>query len=378
MVTQVSYNQTPILVQTMSMVEGPASQIKLDYESIKTHFKNQPPLIQRFFETQAAQIAPAIIDHQSQIRFSLPDRIVQASNTGGDLKTLTISEKDRQQVIGGLVERLAHNDIQQLLRQKLLELELSSKPGLALAARLIRYTIADFMVNRMLPSGRSITYIAMDGEDIPCIPVDDENTIASAITAKSDAVIGGDEEADERGELQVPYVLAARRFYLPQWVAFDEQNNLLVNSINEAQAHINSMQRYLEILHAAVDLAPYMLSDADYQHKRYGMLGQLVNQGRRLAVYMTQQTVVKINLRAKNQELNRGLSLSLPYFDDQALEIRMHNFDVIPGGRIMFIPGFVIRAARSERVKVAQDTRLSPSTRKHLLAELTSLENAFF
>jgi hypothetical protein len=50
---------------------------------------------------------------------------------------------------------------------------------------------------------------------------------------------------------------------------------------------------------------------------------------------------------------------------------------VIPAGRIMFVAGFVVRAARQEQAKVAQDTRLSPSTRKHLLVELSLLERAF-
>jgi hypothetical protein len=69
--------------------------------------------------------------------------------------------------------------------------------------------------------------------------------------------------------------------------------------------------------------------------------------------------------------------LSLPFFDDQSLTIETHKFDVIPSGRIMFVPAFVVLASRREQGKVAQDTRLSPSTRKHLLAELLSLEQAF-
>jgi hypothetical protein len=43
----------------------------------------------------------------------------------------------------------------------------------------------------------------------------------------------------------------------------------------------------------------------------------------------------------------------------------------------MFVPAFVVLASRREEVKVAQDTRLSPSTRKHLLDELKVLEKAF-
>jgi hypothetical protein len=130
-------------------------------------------------------------------------------------------------------------------------------------------------------------------------------------------------------------------------------------------------------LHAAVALAPYIVSDGQYQQKRYGMLGQLVNQGRALARYQTQQIIETIQRRAAADDMNRGLSLSLPYFDDQSLEMKIYDFQVIPAGRVMFVPAFVVRACRQEQVKVAQDTRLSPSTRKHLLAELQTIEESF-
>jgi hypothetical protein len=235
------------------------------------------------------------------------------------------------------------------------------------------------MVHILLPAGRTVTYRAEETEEIPTIPVVDELEPESAITATTDAIVeevkGETEEG--RGELLVPYVPAARHFYLPQWVAFDDQGNLLVNSTSEAEAHIASMQRFLKVLHASVALAPYIVADPEYQQKRYGMLGQLVNQGRALARYETQEIIQIIKSRAAAQDLNRGLSLSLPYFDDQDLERKMHDFVVIPGGRIMFVPAFVIRASRQEQAKVAQDTRLSPSTRKHLLNELKTLEKAF-
>ena len=54
-----------------------------------------------------------------------------------------------------------------------------------------------------------------------------------------------------------------------------------------------------------------------------------------------------------------------------------YGFEVIPAGRIMFVPAFVVRAAREQEAKIAQDTRLSHSTRKHLLTELHTLEKAF-
>ena len=54
-----------------------------------------------------------------------------------------------------------------------------------------------------------------------------------------------------------------------------------------------------------------------------------------------------------------------------------HPFEVIPAGRIMFVPAFVVRAVREEEAKVAQDTRFNASSRHHLLGELKVLESAF-
>jgi hypothetical protein len=121
-----------------------------------------------------------------------------------------------------------------------------------------------------------------------------------------------------------------------------------------------------------------MVADEDYQEKRYGVLGQLVNQGRALARYQVRKIIHTIQRRAAAQDLNRGLHLSLTYFDDQKLTIEDYDFDVIPAGRILFIPAFVVRAAHEQQVKVAQDTRLSPSTRRHLLTLLYLLGSAFY
>ena len=107
-------------------------------------------------------------------------------------------------------------------------------------------------------------------------------------------------------------------------------------------------------------------------------MGQLVNQGRALARYKTQEIIRTIQERAEAGSLNRGLSLSLPYYDDQELQMAITTFEVIPAGRIMFVPAFVVRAAREEAAKRTQDTRFNPSTRKHLMAELHMLEEAFY
>jgi hypothetical protein len=133
----------------------------------------------------------------------------------------------------------------------------------------------------------------------------------------------------------------------------------------------------MEVLFLAVALSPYISADEEYAKKRYGMLGQLVNQGRALAIYQVKEIIAQIKGRAASGSLNRGLGLSLPYFDDQLLRVDISRFEVIPAGRIMFVPAFVVRAVRQEEVKVSQDTRFNPSTRKHLLHLLELLEKAF-
>jgi len=234
------------------------------------------------------------------------------------------------------------------------------------------------MIYNMLPAGRTVTYKPADeDETIPSVPQTDGLEPESAITASTDAIAEEGGTDDKRGDLLVPFVPYARKFFVPQWVAFDENGEMLVKSLEEANAHVRSMQRFMEVLFLAVALAPYISADEEYAKKRYGMLGQLVNQGRALAVYQATEIITRIKERAASGNLNRGLSLSLPYFDDQELRIDLTKFEVIPAGRIMFVPAFVVRAVRQEELKVSQDTRYNPSTRKHLLHLLELFEKAF-
>ncbi len=352
------------------------SQLRHEFNSYQESFQIQPPLVQRFLETQASAVADAVIQGLPQVRFTLPDRIVLQKEP--DAKPAPIPSEQREQMTGGLMDRLMRTDLRTALRLRLGELEQSSNRAVSVSAGLLRHAIVRHMVYNMLPAGRTIQYVAAEGEEIPTLPVRNVLEPESAIMAATDAIVGEEDRGESgRGELLVPYVEAARRFYLPQWVAFDDDGHLLVGSTTEAEADVASMQRYLSVLHAAVGLAPYMVADEEYQRKRYGILGQLVNQGRALAYFEVQEIIKTITRRATAHDLNRGLSLSLPYFNDQTLVMENYNFEVIPAGRIMFVPAFVVRAAREQEAKIAQDTRLSQSTRKHLLEELHILDQAF-
>ncbi len=355
---------------------SPTSLLRQEYDQAAELLRLQPPLTQRFVEAQARHLADAIVQRTPQVRFTLPDQVI---GPGSDARPVAVAAGYREQVVGGtgFLDRFSRTDVRKAIAHRLQELELMANREVSISAKLLRHATVIYMVHGMLPAGRSVKYVAEEGEEIATQPSGELAGVGSAITATTDAIAeeGGSEEG--RGELLVPYAEAARRFYLPQWVAFDANDHLLVSSAEDAEAHVASMQRFMEVLHLGRAFAPYIVADEQYQQKRYGMLGQLVNQGRALARYETREIINTIKERAAHHDLNRGLSLSVPYFDDQELTMALESFEVIPQGRIMFVPAFVVRAARAEQAKVADDTRLSLSTRKHLIQELGMLAAAF-
>ena len=101
----------------------------------------------------------------------------------------------------------------------------------------------------------------------------------------------------------------------------------------------------------------------------------LIRDGRWL--YFTPKRSLPVKERAASGNLNRGLRLNLPYFNDQELRIDIRKIEVIPVGWVMFVPAFVVMAMRREQTKVSHDIRLNPSTRKHLLDLLEQIRQAF-
>jgi len=349
-----------------------------DYERQQNLFSAQPVIVQRFLEVQGKQVAEALVDGSSQVSFTLPDRVTYTmERVGGQAAPVTIPQNQRTHSAGSFFNRFRKVDLYKELRHLLTELEQSPDRAVSVASRLLRHAIVMHMIYNMLPSGRAVKYKADEDESIPFIPESDGLEPKSAITAETDAIAEEGKKEEGRGDLLVPFVPYARKFYLPQWIAFNENGDLIAKSVDEAEAHIKSMQRFMQIMFLGVALAPYISANEEYAKKRYGMLGQLVNQARALATYQTKEIIARIKERAAAGSLNRGLSLSLPYFDDQELKLNVTNFEIIPAGRIMFVPAFVVRAAQHEEVKVAQDTRFNPSTRKHILYLLNLLQRAF-
>lgn len=162
-----------------------ADQLRLEFERQNMLFDAQLPIIQRFLEAQAQQVAEAYSSRLNRVRFSLPDRVVETK----DSKPLEIIQALREQHVGSLADRLAHRDVHTTVRQRLTELEQSNDKGVVIAAGLIRFASATHMVRYMLPSGRIVTYKANDEDDIPSLPVDDGSEPESAITASTDAIV---------------------------------------------------------------------------------------------------------------------------------------------------------------------------------------------
>jgi hypothetical protein len=102
-----------------------------------------------------------------------------------------------------------------------------------------------------------------------------------------------------------------------------------------------------------------------------------VARGRELAHAAVEELIEELWRRAANHQLDRGVRLSLPYYDDRQLSLRWRDFTVIPRGRILFVPAFVVVAAEREIERVRKDRQFTDSTRYHLLGLLERLRQAF-
>jgi hypothetical protein len=102
-----------------------------------------------------------------------------------------------------------------------------------------------------------------------------------------------------------------------------------------------------------------------------------VSRGKDLAESAVDELIQELFRRAAAHQLDRGVRLSFPYYDDRRLSLRWRDFTVIPRGRILFVPAFVVVAAEREIERVRKDRQLTDSTRRHLVGLLERLRRAF-
>ena len=339
--------------------ENANSQLRQEYLTCQNLFEAQAGQIKQCIREQAILLTDALVQGRSRVRYQLPENIV-LRDQGADPVSLTVPPKLRDQALGGFLKNLVHFDLLTALKARLEWLDRHPDAAVSASAVLIRHALVMYMVHDYLSVNKNMPSRAEEGAKIPCqlLANPDEN-VESPITP-----------GDALGE-------TSASFFLPERVAFDEEGHLQAEDLQEAKTIIDSMQCYLSVLNAAVYLAPYIVVDGDYQNKYYGMLARLVNQGRALASYQVELVCQTIQSRSSSNELDRGLSISMPFFNDLSLEMETYDFDIIPRGRVLFVPAFVVLAVRAQATKVLQNTRLSQTTRKSILQELCIIERAF-
>lgn len=295
------------------IAQDPPVNLQQQYARQQVCYSSQPTAVQRTIEIQARLIARGIEERLSPIYFVLPEQIACEVDGNAQMQLQPVPAGLREQKIGDLLGQLNISDIDRHLKN----LETDENHAVSTGAALVRFLIAISLVQSVLPASQR------------------------------------------------------------DWDVFDENCNLLVNSIAEAREKISDMRHALDMLANAVKLAPYLIVDKDFQWKRSGLQGQMLGQGRALAQHEIGEIIRAIRRRADGNALNRGFNLSLPYFDDQDLEIKTHTFEVIPAGRVGFDPLFIVWAARYQQSEMTKQKKMSPSTCNHLVDLLKTLEKAF-
>ena len=138
------------MIQIVDSGSSPLSQLRLDFEAQQELLNAQSTLVQRFLQLQAQQVAEALFQRSSPIRFTLPDQVVDPENRS---QPLIVPSEQRAQTIGNPLDRFTRADQRLALRKRLATLEQSSLPALSLSGVLVRHAIALYLVNNMLPSG---------------------------------------------------------------------------------------------------------------------------------------------------------------------------------------------------------------------------------
>lgn len=343
------------------------SQIRLEYENLKRFFATQDPEVQHLIDQQAELIIGGLEQPNQVVRLTMPPRLVLPSG----IKLLINTRIPKLKPIA-FSRRLTHLENKAVVMHALREMEQDSRPGVADFGIMLKLAVARELVYNHLPDGRLIHFQPVEFGEIPSQPLAEEpgNDPAN----RSDLA---DQKMDGILNDPVPYVPYARLFFIPRWVAFDEKDRLLTGSEREAEAMVASLQNAVALLEDAETIYPCIVADEAFQRKRAGLLGQLVNQGCALARYYTRSIIDQMQHLARTGGLDRGLRLDLPYFDFQSLGMCNLPVEIIPASRIQFIPAFVVRAMQLTLEKVQQDMDLHPATRRHLVQQMTWLEDGF-
>ncbi len=323
----------------------------------------QPQTIQNFFLGQARLIIQALDAGKQRIRFSFPEYVLRPLSSKEPLyQKESLSPRYRRQQVGRMLRRNDSPDLIQNLMDRLFELRRSANTAISTCADLLCFLLARQLLES-LPEGK------------PFISQGDPHRDSYA--SNPDIALNQTIQSASRNLETEFFNEKMSCFYLPQWVAFNSNGELILPTEQEAKERIQCMRNYMHRLLLVLAIDPAITGENAFRQRYFGMVSQWTHQGRAYAQYQTLQIIHTIRQRAQQNSLNRGLSLSLPFFDDQALELRTFDFEVIPPGRILFEPFFVVQAVEDAKVRVSGDPSLNDTTKHHLLAELDLLQKSF-
>jgi hypothetical protein len=221
--------------------------------------------------------------------------------------------------------------------QRLSDLQSSSHLSLSLCANILRYWTARLWLGQ-IPEAETIP----DGEHQDASP---------------------QRNADRPGEY-------------PQWKLI-ENGKPLFSSPEQANQRIQAIETALQNLLSAMAIDPDIVEETAFRTRYTALIAQWTEQGRAYSEYLTREIISTIHQRENQHSLNRGLTIHLPYFDDQLFEIRYFDLEIVPAGRIAFQEVFLIQAVQKAKQRVMDDAKISLTTRQHLMSELELLENSF-
>ena len=285
----------------------------------------QPPLTQRFVEAQARHLADAIVQRTPQVRFSLPDQVI---GPGSDARPVAVAAGYREQMVGGtgFLDRLSRSDVRKAIAQRLQELELISNREVAISAKLLRHATVIYMVHGMLPAGRSVKYVAEEGEEIP--------TQTGRRSGRRRV------RPSPRPPMRLRKKARPKRDAASCWCPMPKRRASSIcrsgwpliehdQSAGQFDTGCRSACGVDAALHGGAAPGPRFC--AVYRGRRAvsaealwhaGAVGQ---SGPRVGALRDAEIINTIKARAAQHDLNRGLSLSVPYFDDQELATALES-----------------------------------------------------
>ncbi len=305
-----------------------------------TLWHNQTREVQQHFIDQAAQLLAAIQENRATVEFSLPEKVILCDPLTNCYREERIPSRYHHQSLSRNLFQRNRSTLTNVL-QRLSDLQNSSHLYLSLSANILRYWIARLWFNQ-LPQGESLPVNKRDSSD----------------------------PAEQKGNCR-------QERLFPQWILFDEAGQPLFSQPEEAKSRICSMEETLQSLLSTMAIDPSIVEEEAFLACYTSLITQWIEQGRAYCVYLTKTIASVIRRRESESTLNRGLSIRLPYFDDQLLEIKYLEIEVVPGGRITFEEFFLTQAVQQTKKRITADIKLSPTTRQHILAELTCLESYF-